>query len=601
MATPGGQVGAAGDVPVVRPDILAYPSPTTTRFLVLVGALLTAGLFVGTWVHNGSAAGDTWARTVAACSQQPAASSQLGNDPRAALRAQDAFAECTAPAERTRAGYAIAGALIAGCGGIMVLFVSPVLVERRRRLRIPGPRLDPAVRRFRELTADARLSRAPELVVGPATQRDAFSYGAPGRYRVALPPAIAVHWADPARFDPVVRHELAHVAHRDIALAWLTRSIWYALVPLLVLPVVLALARADFSLVPDYVWRALLLASVVMLVSTATLRSREHDADLRAARFAGDEESLAALLRSARPQPTVGLRRLLAYHPNPARRVEVLDRPGQATTVTFVDGLAAAYLAALSSPLLVGVISALLTGTGQVSLAEVAADLLVGPLIGITVGLGLWRQILVRRVVGGTRPAITAVALGVGTGMVLGQVVSLGQAGTGTLGGLDNPGWLLVTGVLAMGATVVMAGLGELWGDAAPRIRSARGSWMPAALLGGVLFAAVLWAAATLQNVLDWGGWTLAGAALIAVLGTAPPATAALILAGGAGWALHADPAHCVVGAAVVTRERTAAAVAEPCRSTASPCTGHRRGSWPRGGGDDCDLPRERGGGDRAR
>ena len=542
MTVPAGPVAVAGDAPVVRPDILAYPSPTTTRFLVLIAAILTAGLFVGTWVHNGSAAGDAWVQAVATCSARSAATAGVGEDLASVLRADEVYADCMAPAERTRAGFSLGGALVAATGGVVVLFIAPIVIERRRRLRVPGPRLDAAALRFRQLASDARISRPPAFVVGPAALRDAFSYGSPGHYRIALPPAIAVRWKDSGRFDPVVRHELAHVANHDIALAWLTRAIWYALVPLLVLPIVLAVARADFSLVPDYAWRAGLLATVVLLVSTATLRSREHDADLRAARFAGDESALTAVLRSARPLHPSGARRLLAYHPNPARRVEVLDRPAEAARVTVVDGLAAAYLAALSSPLLVGVISALLAGSGRADLAEVAADLLVGPLIGATVGLGLWRQVLVQRLVGAPRATVAPVALGVGAGLILGQVVSPGNAGVGVFGGLDNPVWLLVTGILAMGATVVMAGLGELWADAAPRIRSARGSWIPAVVLGGVLFAAVLWAAATPQSVLDFGGWTLAGAALVTVLGTAPPAIAALILAAGAGWALMRAP-----------------------------------------------------------
>jgi Zn-dependent protease with chaperone function len=542
MTAPAGPVAAADDAPAVRPDVLAYPSPTTTRFLILVAALLTAGLFVGTWVHNGSTAGDAWARSVATCSQLLAPPVAVGGNPAAVFDAQEAYNDCIAPAERTRAAFSFGGAFVAAVGGALVLFVSPIVVERRRRLHAPGPRLDSAAQRFRELATAAQLPRPPRLVIGSTTQRDAFSYGSPGHYRISLPPALAVRWRDAARFDPVVRHELAHVAHRDVALAWLTRAIWYAVVPLLVLPVLLALARADFSLLPDYAWRALLFAAVVLLVSPATLRSREHDADLRAARFAGDEATLSAVLRSARALPATGLRRLLAYHPQPARRVEVLDRPGRAATVTFVDGLAAAYLAALSSPLLVSVISAVLTGTGQLALAEVAADLLVGPLIGATVGLGLWRQILVNRVVRGPRVNVAPVAVGVFSGLILGQVMSFANTGIGVLGGLGNPMWLLVTGILAMGATAVMAGLGELWADAAPRLPSAKASWLLAVVLGGVLFAAVLWAAATLQNALDWGGWTLAGAVLVTILGTAPPAVAALILAVGAGAALIMTP-----------------------------------------------------------
>lgn len=49
-----------------RVSVLAYPVPTTGRYLVFLLALLTSGLFVGTWTHN-QAAGDAWADSVLAC------------------------------------------------------------------------------------------------------------------------------------------------------------------------------------------------------------------------------------------------------------------------------------------------------------------------------------------------------------------------------------------------------------------------------------------------------------------------------------------------------------------------------------------------------
>ena len=53
-----------------RVDVLAYPAATTTRFLLVVVSLLTAGLFVGTWTHNTTAVGRTWVLIQAECAQQ---------------------------------------------------------------------------------------------------------------------------------------------------------------------------------------------------------------------------------------------------------------------------------------------------------------------------------------------------------------------------------------------------------------------------------------------------------------------------------------------------------------------------------------------------
>ncbi len=270
----------------LRPNVLAYVSPTTTRLVVLLGALLSAGLFVGTLVHNQSPVGDDWQRRIYACNADspvlPSGSS---------LSQVPEFRECTAAVERRRAAFAVAGAAVAALGALGVMAAAPRVIERRRRLRPPGSRLAPAVERFDALAREVAMTQAPRLVVGPSTLRDAFSYGTPGRYRVALPPAIIVRWRDARTFDPLVRHELAHVAYHDVAAAWLARSVWLVVAPLLMVPFLTAVLRGDFSVLSSYVWRAGLLAAVTLLASAALLRSREHDADLRP--------------RALRPQPPI--------------------------------------------------------------------------------------------------------------------------------------------------------------------------------------------------------------------------------------------------------------------------------------------------------
>ena len=52
MATPGTLPAAPTAPDRPRPDVLAYPSPTTSRYLIFLAALLSAGVFVGNWIHN---------------------------------------------------------------------------------------------------------------------------------------------------------------------------------------------------------------------------------------------------------------------------------------------------------------------------------------------------------------------------------------------------------------------------------------------------------------------------------------------------------------------------------------------------------------------
>jgi Zn-dependent protease with chaperone function len=476
----------------MRPDVLAYPSPTASQFLVFVAALLTAGAFVGSWVHN-EVVGNEWEATVTRC--LVASRTEPGVLERSAR--QD---RCRAAAERRRAAYSFGGAGTAAAAGVVLLLVAPAVVRRRRRLRPLDQRLAPVAARVGALAAEAGVGRAPLLMIGPATLRDAFSYGVPGRYRIALPPAVAVRWKNPAVFDPVVRHELAHVRHRDVAFAWLARSVWYALAPLLLLPILGAVLSGDHSLLPNYVWRAALLALTVQLVSTALLRARELDADLRAARDAGGGESVARIVASLRdPGASPWYRRILARHPSTGRRLAVLERPERATVVGFLDGFIPAFLAGLCFPLVLGALTTVLTGTGRGGWATVAAACVAGPLLAGSVGLGVARTALVGRLVGvPLRP--THAAVGVAAGLVAGQSVSLAQSAAGIGAGLGPAWWLALTAVLGLGAVALCAGLAELWADSAPAHRRPWTSWLSLLVVESLLFAALLWMAAALES-----------------------------------------------------------------------------------------------------
>ena len=77
-----------------------------------------------------------------------------------------------------------------------MLLVVPAVLERRRRLRPLSAGLAGAGERVAELACAAGLVRPPVAMLGPTTMRDAFCYGVPYRYRLALPPAAAIRWRD---------------------------------------------------------------------------------------------------------------------------------------------------------------------------------------------------------------------------------------------------------------------------------------------------------------------------------------------------------------------------------------------------------------------
>lgn len=256
------------------PDVLALPSATTMRFVLLAAAMLVVGLFVGVTVF-GAVEGQTFQTAVLSCG---------GN------------ATCLAPIEHRYALFALGGAAAVAIGALVVVLAAPAVIIRRRRLRDPGVVGAAALARLTAFCADAGIRRPPRLLAGSAALRDAFCLGRPGRYAVAIPLPLLIRPHTPL-FEAALRHELAHVRGHDVAVSWLARAVWYALAPLLLLPVVLFSLTGDLALLPGYLWRAALIAAVVTLARQSALRSRELSADVTAANLAGAAAVADALNR----------------------------------------------------------------------------------------------------------------------------------------------------------------------------------------------------------------------------------------------------------------------------------------------------------------
>ncbi|WP_162907191.1 M48 family metalloprotease [Allorhizocola rhizosphaerae] len=268
---------------------------------------------------------------------------------------------------------------------LLVLLVIPAHVRRRAKLRAAGERLAGAMQRIGELSREAGLSRPPRLLLRPAGQRDAFVFGLPWRYYLVLPTAMVVRWRNRGLFDPVVRHELAHLRRHDVQLA---TAVWIAAVPVLLAPIVGAAATWDLSLIPMYLWRVALVMGGLWLVRRQVLRSREYGADLRAARQSGYWRPLSTVLQHATNQRGGRWRQFLSHHPTVAQRLGVLADPGRVRGASFADGLASAFLAAIFLPLLHNTLQVLTTGTPLFSWTSQIAAIVVGPFIGLAIVLG---------------------------------------------------------------------------------------------------------------------------------------------------------------------------------------------------------------------
>jgi Zn-dependent protease with chaperone function len=488
--------------PRSRPNVLALPSPTSGRFLLLIAVFLTAGLFVGNAGFT-RYFGRSYVLAQVHCFEATAGGSV---DTPAVLERSEALADCRRPAELRRAAGALTGAALGAGIVLLVVGAHPFFVTRRRRLRPLSDLLPEAASRVAELATDVGIrSRAPTALIGAATQRDAFSYGLRHGRRIALPPAVAVRWRDAGLFDNLIRHEFAHHLRGDVAWAWFARASLYGLLPLLLLPIVFVIGNeGEVVYLRDYFWRVILLGVVTLLVSRALLRSREHEADLLAAGLAHDVAGTESLIRRLVTSPRQpGWRSLLAYHPAASHRLDVLAAPERAAQVSFLDAFVAALLAALSTPLLIQLFEGLLLGAqDSSSKALVATVAIAGLLLGFSVGTGLARAALALRVVGGNLKVLPP-ALGVAAGLVAGQAASLGQTANGTFVGLQHPWLLVISAWTGLAAVAVAGGVAHLLARAAGRLGSASMVRSVATITNSVLFATAIWFAFSFQGFAD--------------------------------------------------------------------------------------------------
>ncbi|WP_369746208.1 M48 family metalloprotease [Paenarthrobacter sp. AMU7] len=494
-----------------RVNVLALPAPTTGLYVLFTAALLAVGLFVGSWMHN-VVLGREWVQELGKCLALDFAQQQ----------------QCTAPLEIRRGLWSVAGAGVMAVFAVAVMFVVPLVIRRRRSLQVPAPKHSAVVERFGQLASEAGLRRVPRLYLGPARMGDAFSFGRPGSTAVALPPKIVGLLVRPGPADGVVLHEFAHIRHRDVELAWLARSSWYVTLVVLLVPVAGAIGEGP-SLLPYYLWRAVLLAVVVEIVTAALLRSREHDADLRAAQ--GSYGKVSASLGLLGPgTPATWIQRLRMRHPTREARFAVLNAPSKAATSDFLRSLSAGALAGILGPLVVGTATALLTGSGVVLGGIWASAVVTGSLLGFTVGLDLWRSRFAVALAGAYPaesphsarsagvplsghglPGVFRVAVGVAVGLALGQVLSFAGIGQDVSAPVD-PMTLIAPIIAGLGTVLICAGFASIGLPLALLARRPRHFWLPVALLSTATLVVTTWMADSLDLALTNFGWV--GAAL---------------------------------------------------------------------------------------
>lgn len=493
--------------PSRRPDVAVFPASTSAAFLALVLAEVAVGAFLGNWLFNEILGGE-WVRTLSRC---------LAATP---ANPQGTFA-CYAGIEQTRGVWSIAGGIVVVGLGLVAMAFAPGWIRRRRALRPLGDARQGVRVRLAAASAAIGLRTPPEIFVGPLRQRDAFSFGAYGRYAIAVPRALTSE-GSAAVFEGVIRHELAHVRNRDVGFSWLANSIWYVVGPLLLVPIAWGLISLEPSLLPDYIPRAVVIAAVVWAAARNLIRVREWEADLAAARGGPEELALAertvGMAAATGTRPMGRLRRLSAAHPSVGSRMSVLRAPERVTVITFSESAVVGLLVAFAVPMIEQVSQASLAGGNtlwSITLSAVA----VGAILGSSVGLGIWRNIHAETAARFADPASRrsrsrlAAAGGLLVGTLVGEALSLRHIG------IPIADWLSPTAIipaLALGSTVaVSASLASVFilgvGRRAVRI---------VGLVANIaLFGMAWWLARTIQTGWDLMGWDLFASNAVILLG----------------------------------------------------------------------------------
>jgi Zn-dependent protease with chaperone function len=383
---------------------------------------------------------------------------------------------CTSGAYRLEGIFVLAGAVALPLltAGLMVAVPWLDWWRLRRMGQVPVPH--DLSGRFGSLCDRAGLAgrRRPECVVGGLAVVEPFTTSRPGGGPVVvLPPAVAVAVNQPARFEPFVLHELAHVRAGDIRWAAAARGVAWVTIPAFVIGALPGLLSGGGAYIEGTTLsQAAIFVLATVLLADQLLRQRELTADRQASQWMGSATDLRHLLDAAAASAGVGARalvrlpmRLFSRHPSAAARSAALT-----SASGFGDG-AFAYAFAL------GAVAAMAFTTSYYvadnfhqSQAGFVPERFAAGLGGVLLAVGLMPALLHRaRLAQRTDIAVAwwQPVVGIAAGILAGALVSPGTAFGAAISLVVGEGWrgvilsLLLAGAGA-GLTVLGAGLASL-------------------------------------------------------------------------------------------------------------------------------------------
>ena len=465
----------------MRLNPFAFPSDTTFRFVLFIVAIVGVSLQAFNWVYGVlfTDIGDV-SRALLACSMP------VDHFPTEAELAANNACLAAVNAPVLRAIVIAVAALLAG--GAVAYGLAVIRLRRRYRAfeRDDAPELADA---FASLAGELGVDPAPALRWQPVDPRAVgLAFGPPRNRELAFTGGLVpLSVRDRPAFRAIVLHELAHLRNRDVDLSYYAIGLWRALLVLAMLPFVLTMLPqlpGDPATVVSFAWRFLILVPLVYIIRSAILRAREHDADVRAS--TREPEIRRVLATAAAKEPSHSkLRRLVAWHPSTAHRVDVIDDPSPLLRLGLLDAFGIGIVGSLAYEDVALVLG--FTGMNGIQSRGIAA-LAFGPLVGIIIALGTWRQTFAYLATG--RSSVRAVPLGVAlvAGLLVGQRLGL----TTPFGddavllrpdvGLFHVGLAILLGIGAILFVAWLVATARLWLPVATRLRSPGRASLPIAL-----------------------------------------------------------------------------------------------------------------------
>ncbi|AEY87658.1 hypothetical protein SHJG_2383 [Streptomyces hygroscopicus subsp. jinggangensis 5008] len=424
------------------PDPGVLPAGTSLRFLVLVVAMAAATVEMLTGLLRPYPAQNVAFLCEFAAGYDPGGN-VIDNVTRSNAHAE-AIKECAEGAPVTPQWYGLAG------GAVVLLVAAAVYLllprwRRRRHGLVPLHGRDPQGEVRAEVARLAGLAgvRAlPDLVVDlTAFDAGAVVFGRAGRRTLCLDNGLLhVRRSDPARFRAVLLHELAHLRHRDVDIAYAVTALWRAFLTLAAVPFTLVLGGslvaaqfgwfmgADAVFWPasrPYMVREIATAGflflLVVLARADTLRHRELYADRGAVALGADPGVWRARAEAAGTQgrPARSVTALWRTHPSWAERHRALEDPAALFTLTDV-------------PLfLLGAVT-LVTGNALSDRWDaLQAAWVVGGLAAALLTVSVWRAALYAAHRGVPGPSGVRAGSALGLGLVCGELLSGSSIGPG--------------------------------------------------------------------------------------------------------------------------------------------------------------------------